>query len=155
MKAGLIGSQLREADGCRAVEGEEVVGDVVGEADVLAVTPGSLDGVEVRRVGWKPLDEDRLRIEARGGRAMDVEAVPDEEERAADGAPKVAHKALGVVVADVVVEDLEVQTNAPLEWRNRECGDDGQAVVTIPAPMNGRLAFGCPRSSDERLQHVA
>ncbi len=101
----------------------DVVGDVVGQVGVLGMRPDLLCGVEVRRVGWKPFDQE-FAAEALHqppcSRSVDRPTIQDQDDPATNLAPQRANKILECIGIDVVIVNVEVQPEAPSLGRERD-----------------------------------
>ena len=88
---------------------------------------------------------------------MDLPAVPDDDDAAAEVVVQVAEEGddvLGLEVA--VLARAEEQAEAAPAWRQRQRGHDGH-LLPVPAAdgEDGRLAFRSQRAADERIQQEA
>jgi len=95
----------------------DCVGGIVGQRVHLQPTPQDLHRVQFRRVGWEKLEVDGATPSAHAGlhRTMDVEAVPDDQERGTDLATELANEREELGRIDVRVgEQGEVKTHPVL-----------------------------------------
>ena len=134
----------------------EVVGSEVRQVSVLGVAPDAFHGVEVRGVGWQPLDDDPLP----GGQPgldtlcpVGAVSVPDERESAGKVPPECFKEPEDLCGSDVVGIHGPVEAESASPGSHGEGADRGEPVATVPLTEDGRLAAGRPGAADHRLEH--
>src|SRR5450432_880143 len=154
----LVALLLAEGVSDAPAEPQYVVGNVVRQIAVLGMAPDLLDRIEFRGVSGQPLDADSISeslLQPASARPMDLPAIHDQRDRMANPLKYPSNELLEVVSHDVVVEDVEVESQPMAVWRDGERRDDRQPVVAIPAIEHGCFATRRPGASDHRLQHEA
>ena len=140
------------------IEIVDVVRDKVRQVCVLGVIPNLLNGIEIRSVRREPLELIGAWIElaqfARGS-AVSVQPIKDHKEIAAEQTMDLLDEGSDANVVEVLPHGLEVKPQTAELRRDGEASDDRQAIVPIPAVLNGRLAARRPSAPHDRLKHEA
>ena len=141
----------RCADG--GLEGREVLRGEVREGAVLGVPPDVLGWVEVRGIGWEPLDDDPVTACQAG---LDLRrpggAVPVPEEREAPGEVPVQglEEPEDLGAPDVVAVQRPVQAEAAAARRHGEGADRREPVPAVPLAEDRRVPAERPGGPDGR-----
>lgn len=134
----------------------EVVGSEVCQVPVLGVAPDPLDWIEVRGIGWQPLDNDPPTLSKPSLNLpcpMGLPPVPDERESMRQMSPQVPKKTQNLCRANVVSVVSPVQAEPPLARSECDGTDCRKPVTTVPLPKDRCLAPRCPTSPHNRLKH--
>lgn len=131
----------------------DIIGDEVGQIPILRVAPHLFHRVELRGLRRQPFD-DHMATEPGhqpfGCRSVGRQAIHNQDEALGRTATQPTNECLDFLGADVVVVDLEVQSQPPTFGRNGEGGNGrsrragNHAGPNCAAPGSARAA---PRSS--------
>ena len=149
---------LVEHLGDGVVETVEVGGDEVGALRVFGVTPERLDRIEVGCVGRRPFDVEPLRaafVQLADGRAMNVEAIHDDEEWSPVLTTESAEIADQFRRPDVPLLNGEVLPNLRGARQHAEAADHAQAIVSLRDDLLRTFADRRPGAAIQRLQPKA
>lgn len=134
----------------------EVVGSEVRQIPVLGVAPDAFHGVEVRSIGWQPLDDDSLP----GGQPgldtlcpVGAVSVPDERESTGKVPTECLKESKDLGGSDVMGIQSPVEAESAPTGSHGEGADRGEPVAAVPLAEDGRLAAGRPGTTDHRLEH--
>ena len=86
---------------------------------------------------------------------MAAETIPDYQEWALEMPVQLLHERTDIVAGDVGRGHGEIQAQALLEGRDRDGAGHREAIMAVPAIVDGRLALRCPRAAHRGLQHEA
>jgi hypothetical protein len=144
------------ADG--SAEFSNVVRDVVGQVPVLGAGPYLFSGIKFWCIRGQPFEikaAGKPSNQSAGPRTMHRPAVHNQNNTASKLCQNSIDKLLKILGGDVVFVAIEIQSQPPTLWRNGDCRDDRNSVVSVPAIMNGRARLWGPGASNHRLQHKA
>lgn len=135
-----------------------VVGNEVGQVVALGVLPNLFGRVKFRGVRRQPLNFNPVTIvglkSLRCG-AMYRPTIHNQDNRSTQATKHCPNERFEVIGLDIVVGDVEVESQMFALRRDADRRDNRQAIVSIPTKVNGCLAFWRPRSTHGRLQHKA
>ena len=133
--------------------------DEVGQVAVLGVIPDLFARIELRGVRWKPFHADprcmTLQVIVHRSTSVAVAPIPDEHDLAAHATAEMSQETHHMRPADIRGVDLPVQADSSSVRGEGDRVNDGQSVMSIPSPQNGRLSPGRPRPAHHRLKHEA
>ena len=152
-----------------AVFGHQGVGDFVGEVrrimrdkvghfSIFSVAPTGLDRIEFRCIRRKVCDMQACaidRLEETGGFAVATPAIPDQQQGALQMAVELLHKGKASLSCEIGGRDRKIEPQALALGGDGECGGHGEAIVAIPARVDGGLALRGPRPAHSGLAHEA
>ncbi len=133
-------------------------GGVIRQVRVLGMAPNAFHRIEIRGVGWQPLDNDpSLSLEPVSDqfRSMWRTTVPDERESLRQVSPKVLDEAKNLSPTDVVGILGPVEPIPPAFQREGESADGREAIASVPLTQDRCLTSRCPSPSHQRLKHEA
>jgi hypothetical protein len=136
----------------------DILGDEVGHFPVLGMAPTVLDGIEFRRIRWEIFDMDTgtiERLEEPGGLAVATPAIPDQQQGALQMAMELLHKGKDVLSREIRARHGKIAAQALALGGDGERSGHGEAIVAVPARVDGRFAPWCPGATHRRLEHEA
>ena len=136
----------------------EVVRAEVGQVHVLRPVPDLFVGVEFRGIPGQPFDPEPMGEppqELIHGGDMNRPTIQEQDDPVGKMFQKIRHEGLDVGGTEIVFLEREVQVQVPTTRRDREGRNPGQAVVTLPPVLPGRVPTGRPRPPDHWLEHKA
>jgi hypothetical protein len=89
------------------------------------------------------------------GFLMSTEAVPNDQQRSFEMAPKLLHKRKEIVPGEVLGAHGEIKPYTLLHRGNGDCPGDGETIMAIPAVMHRCVTSRRPGSANRGLQHKA
>jgi len=146
------GLEFRD-DGQREIE--SIVRAAVGQSG-LGEVPHLLVGVEFGRVGGEVLEREPWHTTAQRvnrWEAMQEQAIPEHDHRAAKVAQQVGEKLADVGLADVVMVPLVVEAEALTAGADRETGNDRDAIAAMPVAQQRRVAARRPGAQHGGREH--
>jgi len=135
-----------------------IIGNEVCEVAVFCMVPDLLGGIQLRRIGGKPLEREPFGmrgLEMLGRRAMNVEPVPHQDNLSAEVMAHLGEKPDHVLSLDIMLQQLKKQAGIAADRRQSKHCDGRQPVVPIPRLLKRRLAARRPSPAPHRLQHEA
>lgn len=124
----------------------------------LGQLPGSLVGIELRRIGWQSLQVKPLGVSAKLAyelASVGIPAIPQDEDVARELAEQLSQEIAGLELADVLRVESKVKAQALSAWGSRDPRDDRDPVAPINVMHGGRLPHGRPGGGDRGRQLVA
>jgi len=135
-------------------EVEAIFGAGVGET-LLGALPDALVGVEFGSVGGKVLEVEARNPTAESANAlssMDLEAIPDHEDRPPEMAEEVTQEFDDLGLADVVMVPLIVEAEPAAFGTDGDPGENRDPIVPLPVSQVRGLAARRPGARDRRGQ---
>lgn len=136
----------------------DVFGNPVREVGIFRLRPYELDRIEFRRVCWQPagLEPGTFEpCESVRRRAVDVQAVPNQQQRSSQMIVDRSQKSHHVVRVVVMVQKVVIQAESSVRRGDSQGASDAQAVVSCPRMANRSLPARSPHISPQRLQKEA
>lgn len=154
---GLVLACVAERSGNALAEMKGIVGDEISQVGGFGVAPDVFGGIEFRSISRQPLDADpsaKAGLELAGRRPRDLPAIPDQRDFP-EPTDQLGHELNHILGNDVVIEDVEVESQASALGRNRKGGDHRQPIMPVPAVKHGGFTPRRPGATDHRLQQEA
>ncbi len=148
---------LQRASHCLRELGE-IVRAEIGQVPVFGLRPDLLIGIEFRGIRGQPFDSDPTREptpELIGTREMNGPAIQDDDDPAGKVFKEFCHEGLEVAGADIMLLEREVQIPMSSPRRDGDHRNPGEAVMTLPTVLEGRVSLRTPRPANHRLEHKA
>jgi hypothetical protein len=136
----------------------DVLRDEVGHVAVLGTIPHQFHRIQVGSIGRQPLDLKPVRVlslHQSHRLAVGVVAVQHQDELAPQALVHQGQERHNFLKADVVVVDLEIESQAAAYRGYRNPRDNRQTIMAVPAVLDGRLTSRCPTAADYGLEHEA
>ena len=133
-----------------------IVGNEVGQVAVLGMVPHRFHGVQLGCVGGQPFDlQPTIASQSSGRRAMNIPAIPDQDQLAAQLTVQVFDELHHVVGDNVVIVQPKVHADSQGPRSQAQGADHAPAVVAIPGVVDRRLTARRPGATPQGLQHEA
>jgi len=133
-----------------------IVGNIVGKIAILAVIPNLFNRIKFRGISRKPFNIDthgKSLTQSSLCPAMNQPAVENKDNASRKVFQKQRYKCLKIIHPDVAVLNGKVQAQSPAFGRNADSRNCRKPVSSVPAIVNGRLAFWRPSAANSRLKH--
>jgi len=148
------GSPQRLANGSGQVL--HVVWNKVSHVGIFSPVPDLLIGVKFGGIRRKPFDgqssfKTLRQLSSRA--AVYHPSVPDQNNTFGEVNQQGSHERLSIVCDNIVVEQVEIQSQSAALRRGGNGRDNRQPISAIPTVLNWRLASRHPGTADDGLEH--